>query len=466
MNHLPRRAHPGGFNILAVLVIAAIAAGCGQQSSSPAKPAAKKRKPPLVETAPVTVGAIANELELTGEVVATRTVLIAATKEGPISFCPWREGDTVKQGEKLVAIDRAVHRAETASAEAALAVAQARLADLKAGARSEEIGQAKSAVDKWQASLEQARKDLERQETLIKQEYTSQQMVDQARERVNVAAAELASARQKLKLLQAGPAASDVAVQEAVVKEANARLDLARAHLDECVIDAPFAGRITAVHVRPGDLAAPRAALIEMFDPDSLVLRFSVPEAHAAAVRAGMKLTAGLDAWRGRQVEGEITRVYPILDAQLRTRTVEAQLESDEPLLPNQFARVTLVLERRPQAVLIPAAARLLTPRGQEVVFIVKDGKAVQRQIESGIEAGGRIQVVRGLQPGQKVVVTGNEKLKPDMPVRVAGAGKKKTADAARRGAPDAKATPAGARKPKTQGAPDKTPAAGGGKRP
>ena len=86
-------------------------------------------------------------LETTGDVVAVNTVIIQATIEGPIAFCPWREGDLIEQvDQKLIEINRPLYRQEVLMAKAALAVAAAKLADLKAGARPEEIAQIKESV--------------------------------------------------------------------------------------------------------------------------------------------------------------------------------------------------------------------------------------------------------------------------------------------------------------------------------
>ncbi len=428
--------------MVAILLVGATA-GAGLWIAAGEKPAAapspgqdRQKRPPVVEVAPVQTAPIARTLELTGEVVATDSVVIAATKEGPITYCPWREGDQVRAGEKLVEIDREVHRAEVRAARAALEVARAKLADLRAGTRAEEIEKAEASARKWQATLAEARRAYERQTELIAQDFTSRQSVDQAREKMEVAEAELAAARETLRMLRAGPTATEIAVQEAAVKEASAKLALAEAHLAECVIEAPFDGVITQVHVRPGDLAQPRSPLVEMYAPASLVVRFSVPEAHAAAVRPGLRLAATLDAFPGRKLPAEVVRVYPQLDPAMRTRTVEAALEADFELMPHQFARLTLQLRSVQDATVVPAEAVLETPDEGRAVFVVENGKAVRRRVQLGIEAEQSVQVLKGLEPGEQVVVAGHEGLKNGTAVRVAGAGESRGVSGGRTGVP------------------------------
>lgn len=396
------------------------AAQSGQPSGSGS---GRERNPLRVVVVEAETRDLTRDLQITGEVVATRSVVVAATKEGPVSYCPWREGDRVRAGEKLVEIERDVHQAEARTARAALAVARARLADLRAGARPEEIARAEAVVQKWQATLDEARKAYDRQTQLAEQDFTSRQSVDQASERVSVATAELAAAEQNLRILKAGPTATEIAVQEAAVEEAAARLALAEAHLAECVVSAPFDAVVTAVHVRAGDLAVPRTPLVEMYAPDSLVLRFSVPERFSAGLRQGMKLEALLDAFPRQIFPGEVVRVYPALEADMRTRTAEANLQTEAALMPHQFARLTLHLDTVENAVTVPADAILETPEGTRIVFVVAEDKAVRREVEVGLEQDRMVQVTRGLSPGEKVVVTGNEMLRNGAPVRIADGG-------------------------------------------
>jgi len=379
----------------------------------------KRGGPRNVEVQAAQEGEMARTLERTGEVVATESVVIAATKEGPIAYCPWREGDEVEAGEKLIEIDRQVYQAEAKQAKAKLKVARAKLADLRAGRRPEEIDQAEASVRKWRATVEEARTAYARQKRLQSKEYTSEQSLEQARERMEVARAELENAEEKLRMLQAGPTATELAVQEANVEEAETDLELARAHLEECLLQAPFDGVMDKVHVRKGDLATPGSPLIEMFDPDSLVVRFSVPEAHAAAVRPGLTVKVRLDALPGRTLRGKISRVYPSLDDDMHTRTVEAELAAPRDLMPHQFARVTLRLESVGNAVIVPVEAIQEMPDGTKVAFVVEEGKAVQRTVETGIEKERRVQVVQGIQPGDQVVVAGGDGLKHGALVRI-----------------------------------------------
>ncbi len=407
--------------------------GNGQQGMSQRGPAGspgagamkggKQAKPLLVEVQAVRRGQVVQFLEVSGEIVATESIVVAATKEGPITFCPWREGDSARAGEKLIEIDRAIHRAEIEAAEASLAVASAKLADLKAGTRPEEIQKAEAEVRRWEATRAFCEKELARELRLMEHDAASQSSLEQWSEKLAVAEAELDAARESLRILNAGPTQTEIAIQSAAADEAAARLNLAKAHLAECTIVAPFDGTITNVHVRRGDLAIARSPLLEMYAHESLVVRFSVPEAHGAAMRPGMRATVTLDALPSRTFSAEVIRVYPQLDSVMRTRTVEARLTEPADFVPHMFARLNIELERAEDAVLLPAEAVITTLSGDHFVFVVDQGKAQRRDVEIGLQQEETVQAIRGVEFGQHVVVAGHAAIRDGQPVRIAGEG-------------------------------------------
>lgn len=176
---------------------------------------------------------------------------------------------------------------------------------------------------------------------------------------------------------------------------------------------------VSKVSVADGDYVAPRAILIEVYDPHSLAVQLAVPEVQSMAVRQKMPVRVELDAYPKKFFKGEISRVYPQLDTEMRTRTVEVSVLEPIDLIPGMFARTQVVLEEVREAVVAPIEAVKISPKGGRVVFVVEDGKAALRKIETGIEAGGKIQIITGISPGEQVIVAGQEKLKDGAAVQV-----------------------------------------------
>ena len=202
---------------------------------------------------------------------------------------------------------------------------------------------------------------------------------------------------------------------------ARALLAKARESAGDYSVAAPWDGVVSKVLVKDGDFVAPRAPLVEMYDPDSLVIRLAVPEAQSTMVFKGMPVKVQLDAYPGKTFEGKISLVYPDLDTRMRTRTAEVKLDAPVALIPGMFARLQVGLETATDAVVVPGDAVLVLPNGEKVAYVLKDGKAQRRVVQTGLEAGGKVQIVSGIQPGETVVTAGNEKLKDGMEVKAQG---------------------------------------------
>ncbi|MFO7644797.1 MAG: efflux RND transporter periplasmic adaptor subunit [Desulfosarcina sp.] len=202
-------------------------------------------------------------------------------------------------------------------------------------------------------------------------------------------------------------------------EKVRAQLVQAEETAGDYTIYAPWAGVVSQVNVKEGEFVAPRAILLEIYDPSSLLILAAVPERHAAEVTAGMRVDVRLDAYPVDIMQGRIERVYPYLDSRLRTRTMEITLEKPIDLLPGMFARLNVLLKNIDDVVIVPLEALVTTPKGP-VVFVVEDDKAIARAVKTGIEADNRIQLVSGVQPGDKVIIAGNEKLKSGVEVSLA----------------------------------------------
>ena len=431
MKRMMRFLYPGPWAVVLALVALA---GCSTADSNAVPKEAAKPQPVMVKAEAITPRSISRILELTGEVAAVNTVTIAATLEGPIAFNPWREGDRVERGQKLIEIDRPAYREEVQGALASLQVAQARLDDLRAGTRPEEIAQAAETVTKLEEALKFCKVDLARVTTLVQRGGLPGEALEKAQVTCVDLQSQHAAATQRLAMLKAGPTRTTLAVQEALVKESAARVELAKAKLAEGTIRAPFTGVVRKVHVRVGDLATLKAPLLELSDVSSLVVRFAIPEAVSTGDPARLPVEVGLDAYPGKTFHAKIIRQYPEIDSRTRTRIVEARVLEPVPLVAGMFARMRLALETADQAVVIPLEAVLATPRGDKVAFVVQDGKAVQRTVTTGIEHGGLVQVVAGLAPGDQVVIAGQEGLKDGREVRLPGEKKADGAGAGKSG--------------------------------
>jgi membrane fusion protein, multidrug efflux system len=195
--------------------------------------------------------------------------------------------------------------------------------------------------------------------------------------------------------------------------------DLARLSLSYSEIRAPFAGIVSARHVKLGQEIAIGISVFRVTDPTPLKAAVYVPERELARLKPGQAASIAVDALAGRSFPAIVKLVAPTVDA--ATATFKVTLEVNDPqgdLKPGMFSRVGIVFERRAEALTIPRIA-LLDTDGASNVFVVTAGKAEQRAIKTGLSNAGKIEVTEGLSGAEQVVIVGQNGLKDGNPVRV-----------------------------------------------
>jgi len=402
------------FLLLPIIIIS----GC-KQDKNLEQP--DKKMIPKVKVVKAKISKISKIEKLVGEIAAKNKVTISSTVEGPIVFCPWNEGDAILKGTKLVQIRRPSYEKEVDVAAASLLYSVSKLKDLKAGFRPEEISQIKENIKEIEESMNFARNDMDRIEKLVKNGALSEESFDKAKVTYTKYKTQLESTKERLKIFEKGPTKTMVAVQEAAVREAREKLFLTKTKLSECIISSPFNGVISKVYVKTGDTAAPRSPLLEIYDPSSLVIQFAVSEINAMDIYNGMGIDVTIDAYPDIKYKTRIIRVYPQLDQNTRTRTVEAKFTNSIKIIQGMFVRIDLPLKTFEKAVVIPESAVITKPNNENVVFVVDKDKVVMKTVKIGIEQDNSVQILQGIKPGDIVVTQGNEKLKERAEVQIMG---------------------------------------------
>lgn len=209
----------------------------------------------------------------------------------------------------------------------------------------------------------------------------------------------------------------DVALSELSVQRAE--VALVEAQLAKLEIRAPFDGVVGLRFVSEGALvnATTRVATLQRLD--RLKIDFALPEKYAGRVRIGGPI--GFTAADGVKAQGEIYAVDPRIDVATRTVLVRAACPNPEHrLLPGAFVNVDVVLRQVDDAILVPAVA-VVPGLNEKNVFVVSDGKAIRRGVQTGLRTESSVQILAGLQPGEIVITSGTQQLRPGMPVQVAG---------------------------------------------
>jgi membrane fusion protein (multidrug efflux system) len=247
---------------------------------------------------------------------------------------------------------------------------------------------------------------------------------DIARAQLEQARAELVDAEEKYErakqLFERGAipeqevtaATSSRNAQRALVEERELRLarSVIRSPIDGVAVDEP---------VDEGEVIAPGTRVTTVQQIERLKLQADVPDTEIGWLDVGREGVVEVDAFPDRSFEAEIYYVSPAADRSTRTFTVELELANREGLLrPGMITRVTLLRRSVSDGIVIPLDAVLVREEGQHV-FVVEEGRTVERTVEIAAVEGEEALVEAGLEPGDQLVVEGQRQVGPDQPVRV-----------------------------------------------
>lgn len=235
------------------------------------------------------------------------------------------EGDSVAAGAELAYLDRREVLARRAQAEAQAQAARALLRELERGSRSEEVAQARAALDAASRRADDARQEHDRTRLLREGGAVSQEALDKALVTLDVAVAERERAAQQLRLVRSGPRAEQIDAQRAQLTQAEAAIRVIDASLANMVIRAPFGGIITVRHREPGEIVPAGSPVLTVMNPADRWVRIYVPENRLGAVRLGARAAITSDTYRDKSYPGELRFIAS--EAEFTPKTVQTTEE-------------------------------------------------------------------------------------------------------------------------------------------
>lgn len=309
--------------------------------------------PELVIAEPVEYREIVDAIESIGTTHANESVTITSKLTDTVSRVHFEDGDFVEAGAVLVEM--------TNSEESAL-LAEAR------------------------ANLEDARRQLARQEGLGNRGMVAKSLIDEAVGRAEAAAA---------------------------------RYQAITARMEDRLIRAPFSGLLGFRGISPGSLLTPSTPITTLDDVSIIKLDFSVPEIYLGVIQPGFRIISRSDAWRDREFEGVINSIGTRIDPVTRAVTVRAVIDNVDGLLrPGMLLGVRIITNVR-QALVIPESAFIQIANETYVYIAGEDGLAHRQVIEVGARRFGYVEVVAGLAAGELVITEGGFKLPDKAPYRL-----------------------------------------------
>lgn len=335
-----------------------------------------------VEVTPhrVSRGEVLVEALGTGSIESRQTIDVGFEVTARLVEIHVDQGDRIEQGQELAAIDNSTFQAEVDLARQEVALAESTLRRLEAD------------IARSRAVLKGAEDGLRRIQPLVESGTASEEALDVADERFQVATAELARSE-----------AAQLEGQEAV-SAALRRLDRARTALDRTVVRSPFDGVVLRRVREVGDVAVPGAAVLEIAATDTVWASVWVDETYLGRLAVGLPTRAVLRSSPGQTLRGSVARIGREVDRETRELLVDVSF--DDPLENRVFGqRVDLWIElaRRADVPRIPARA-VLQLEGREGAFVADGGRARFRPLEIGARGRELVEVTEGLSPGDWVL--------------------------------------------------------------
>ncbi|MGE0378650.1 MAG: efflux RND transporter periplasmic adaptor subunit [Planctomycetaceae bacterium] len=322
------------------------------------------------------------------------------------------------------AVDQAQSRLD--SAASLIAAAEAKLAETQ------------SAIDQQNAEVSFRRSEHKRISDLVASRSVNASLQDEKLNQLRAAEAALAAAKAqalsaaanvKVEHARELQAKADVALAQAQLRVSEANLEQVRIVMNYARIRAPFAGLITMRGADTGDFIASAVnsksePLFTMDRVDKLRIIFDVPEGESALIQIGQKASLVVDALKGRAFNGRIARTAGVLDPRTRTLRVEAELnEPDAALRPGMFGMITNTLAERSRTVMLPARCIRFEDK-QPFVFCVNQGTVEKHAVELGYSDGTRTEIIKGVSPGDTIVLESRLPIQPGHSVQVASSRK------------------------------------------
>lgn len=401
-----------------------------------------KEPVPAIQLKPENVTAT---LTVTGEVKGDITVALSPPVSAKITHMLVDEGDIIYPGEVLAELETAPVLAQLSQAEALAAQAQASYVHILQGTRPEEIQlweerhneaaqritQAQAALASAQLKAQDAARNAQRYESLRRDEMVSAQEYESAQTQADMAlqdvdrlSADLAASRRQfaqaaaqLSEARKGPTSPEIQATAEAAKAARANVQTIREQLQDYRIMSPMHGVITERLQDPGELARPGQAVLRAVNPSTLEVVCDVEENDLEKVHAGQQAYVVLDALPDSALEARIKRVGSQVNPD--NGTVEARVVLEPSawnklkglrLMPGMTADVNVITGHLNDVMVLPATA-VHTEGDKRVVYVFDQNRLRKRTIQAERVSVENFRVISGLQPGDWVAVTANDKL-------------------------------------------------------
>jgi len=341
------------------------------------------------------------DLVLPGSIQAIQETNVYARVDGYVKQRYVDIGTRVEPGQVLAEIDTPELDQQLAQTRATLTSSQASVAQARAS-----LAQARATLQQNRSTLAYAQTNLGRWRQLRQQNLVSEQDVDDRQIAFDNATATVAAAEANVEALQASAAAADANV---TANEANVRRLLDLQSFQK--VRAPFAGVITVRNIEQGALIASGSStnttpMFRLAQTDALRVFVNVPQTFVGTVTPGLVAEVTVRELPSRSFRGKIVNTADALDPTSRTLLTEVRLQNEgNTLRPGMYADVKMHLTRASPPLVVPASAIIVRAAGTQIATVGGDNRLAFRAVQLGRDFGMTVEIVSGVEPGERIVV-------------------------------------------------------------
>jgi len=377
-------------------------AGCGGAK----KEAAEVEAPTPVQVEAVRKGPINHVITADAVLYPVNQANVTAKISSPVKRVLVNRGDHVKAGQLVIELEAADLAATENESKSLYEQAQSALQTVTGATVVEDKGRAQADLDSAQKVLDTAKKVYNSRVDLQKQGALAQRQVDEAYVTLVQAQNAYDVAKRHLDTLNSVGQREQIRAAQANVEATKAHFENSTVQLSYGKIDSPISGIVADRPVYPGEMPASGTPLMTIIDVSSVVARANVPVKEASAIQVGRPATiTGPDG----DIAGKVTVVSPAVNP--NTTTVEVWVEAPNPegkLKPGGTVRVAIKAETLQDVTLVSSSAILNSDEGGQIVMVVTpDNVAHEHKVSIGVRQGINVEIVSGVNEGDKVVTVG-----------------------------------------------------------
>jgi RND family efflux transporter MFP subunit len=382
-----------------------------------------------VKTTVVGVGGEARQRVFSGRVEASRAADLTFTVPGVLMQLPVTEGQSVAKGDVIAQLRDDEFRARLQTLQGQLDQARAALRSLQAGERPEERLRRETQLRAAEARLVNARAESERNGVMIKTQAISRQEFERGETAYRVAQEEYQAAKRMVEMATIGRE-EDIDAREAEVRALEGRVVEANIQLADTTLRAPYDGVIARRFVDVNQNVRANEPVVRFQDADEIDIALDVPESVMISdIRTAdiVEMFAELSGAPGVRVPVRVREIAQVADPATQTFNVRVAMKATPGLsvLPGMTASVTVTYRRAGilgSRMLVPISSVVNDSSGEQVAWVLGPDQTVSRRpVKTGEVTGGQIELLEGLQPGDRIAVAGGTFLRDGMTVRDLG---------------------------------------------